>query len=267
MGKGHARNEDIKLKDGVLSIDSSNNLGIGVSSPSAKLHIGGSLFIGDEVPARSTGDLAIEMASNGTNYIFFRDLRTALYGNLVSEFRNYGKNGNGEEVLFSRMIYGMGSVHPTMPSTHIEFYTAPYGGTIGAAWRLNSNKEWQASSTSSCRIWNGYGSKTYCAYGFSGDENTGLYRVAEDTLGFVTAGVASMRLFPDGNLSIGGVTPTSRLDLYHATEGYSQLRIRTAYTPTGTADTNGNIGNIVWDDSNIYVKTSVGWKKAALSIF
>lgn len=39
------------------------------------------------------------------------------------------------------------------------------------------------------------------------------------------------------------------------------------YTPTSSADPRGNVGDIAWDDSFIYVKTSVGWKRAALTNF
>lgn len=36
------------------------------------------------------------------------------------------------------------------------------------------------------------------------------------------------------------------------------------YTPSGTTDTQGEIGDITTDDNYIYVKTSVGWKRTAL---
>lgn len=36
-------------------------------------------------------------------------------------------------------------------------------------------------------------------------------------------------------------------------------------TPTGTADTQGAVGDIASDDSYIYVKTNAGWKRAALA--
>lgn len=38
-------------------------------------------------------------------------------------------------------------------------------------------------------------------------------------------------------------------------------------TPTATADTTGKLGDIVFDDDYIYVKTSAGWKHAALTTF
>jgi len=65
---------------------------------------------------------------------------------------------------------------------------------------------------------------------------------------------------------IGTTEPSAKLDINGST-GYNQLRMRTSYTPTGTADTNGNTGDLAWDDSYIYVKTSAGWKRAALSAF
>ena len=36
-------------------------------------------------------------------------------------------------------------------------------------------------------------------------------------------------------------------------------------TPTSTADTAGSLGDIAADDDYVYVKTSDGWKRAALS--
>jgi len=73
--------------------------------------------------------------------------------------------------------------------------------------------------------------------------------------------------FGTDQLGLGGVyAPTSLLDL-NAANGYAQLRLRTPYTPTGTADTNGNTGDVAWDDDYIYIKTSVGWKRAALTTF
>lgn len=67
-------------------------------------------------------------------------------------------------------------------------------------------------------------------------------------------------------IGIGTNGPTAKLDINGST-GYDQLRLRTNYTPTGTADANGNTGDFAWDDNFIYVKTSAGWKRSALSTF
>jgi len=71
-----------------------------------------------------------------------------------------------------------------------------------------------------------------------------------------------------GNTLLGadGTAATSRADIIGA-NGYSQLRLRTKYTPTSTADTNGNTGDISWDENYFYVKTAAGWKRSALSTF
>jgi hypothetical protein len=70
----------------------------------------------------------------------------------------------------------------------------------------------------------------------------------------------------DGNVGVRTNTPTDLIDINGA-NGYSQLRLRTAYTPTGTADANGNTGDVSWDANYIYIKTASGWKRSALSTF
>ncbi len=61
-------------------------------------------------------------------------------------------------------------------------------------------------------------------------------------------------------------TPTSSIDVT-GTTGYSQFRMRTSYTPTATADTNGNVGDFSWDGNYFYIKTPAGWKRSALTTF
>lgn len=52
------------------------------------------------------------------------------------------------------------------------------------------------------------------------------------------------------------------------TNGYQQLILSTSYTPTSSADANGEVGTICWDDEYIYVRTSTGWKRTpGLSTF
>ena len=54
-----------------------------------------------------------------------------------------------------------------------------------------------------------------------------------------------------------------------ATDGSGQLNwtttSATAFTPVNSGDSYGDVGNIAWDDDYVYVKTSNGWKRAALS--
>jgi len=70
-----------------------------------------------------------------------------------------------------------------------------------------------------------------------------------------------------GNTGIGlNSAPTSKLDVSGA-QGYSQLRLRTTYTPTSSSDANGNVGDFSWDGSYFYIKTPDGWKRSALTTF
>lgn len=67
-------------------------------------------------------------------------------------------------------------------------------------------------------------------------------------------------------VAIGPTTPTDKLTVDGA-NGYSVFRLVDSYTPTGTADTNGNTGSFAWDANYLYIKTSAGWKRSALSTF
>lgn len=62
------------------------------------------------------------------------------------------------------------------------------------------------------------------------------------------------------------IKPTATLDLA-GDDGFSQFRMRASYTPTSSNDPNGEKGAISWDDDYIYIKTSAGWKRSALSSF
>jgi len=65
-------------------------------------------------------------------------------------------------------------------------------------------------------------------------------------------------------VGIWNSTPTATLDL-SGTTGYNQFRMRTTFTPTGTTDGAGNTGDLAWDDSYIYIKTSGGWARSGLA--
>lgn len=87
------------------------------------------------------------------------------------------------------------------------------------------------------------------------------------SLGNYNGAAEQMRVVFDGvtfGVGIGTTTPSAKLDIFNTT-GYDQLRMRTSYTPSGPTDTNGHTGDIAWDDDYVYIKTSTGWKRAALT--
>jgi len=92
---------------------------------------------------------------------------------------------------------------------------------------------------------------------------------------YAAGGSDPIQFLPNGDSFLSGASPrfgvgtnapTSRVDINGA-NGYTQLRLRTTYTPTSSADVNGQVGDFAHDANYIYVKTSGGWKRAALSTF
>jgi hypothetical protein len=79
-----------------------------------------------------------------------------------------------------------------------------------------------------------------------------------------SGGASEVRFYNHASTSGVNVQVLGHVDVTGPT-GYNQLTMRTSYTPTGSADTNGNVGDIAWDDGYVYVKTNAGWKRAALS--
>ena len=89
------------------------------------------------------------------------------------------------------------------------------------------------------------------------------------SLGNYNGSYEQMRIVFDGvtfGVGIGTTTPTAKLDV-NGMYGYDQFRMRNSYTPSGTADTNGETGDMAWDDDYVYIKTSTGWKRAVLTTF
>jgi hypothetical protein len=60
------------------------------------------------------------------------------------------------------------------------------------------------------------------------------------------------------------VEDSNGTDLFKVTSD-GRVGIPISVTPTGTSDPQGNQGDISYDDDYFYVKTSAGWKRAALS--
>jgi len=123
----------------------------------------------------------------------------------------------------------------------------------------------------------GYG-KQGDSYIYSSNQNNGINIIStqgtgtDDYIRFY-AGIDADGTTPDlyiqgsgttrGNVGINNENPSSKLDII-GNNGYSQLRLRNSYTPTTSGDTNGEIGDISWDDNYIYVKTNSGWGRSSL---
>lgn len=69
---------------------------------------------------------------------------------------------------------------------------------------------------------------------------------------------------------IGGQTLVSQDDISNDAQDLRQIvnsKNVYAYTPSGSADTAGVVGDLAFDNSYIYVKAAGGWRRSALSTF
>jgi hypothetical protein len=91
-----------------------------------------------------------------------------------------------------------------------------------------------------------------------------LFQIGNGVAQLLSNAVTVLR---NGNFSIGSnYAPTEKLEVGGRIKA-EKLQVSLSTTPISTADTQGNIGDIARDDYYIYVKTSTGWKRAALSTF
>jgi hypothetical protein len=118
---------------------------------------------------------------------------------------------------------------------------------------------------------------------FTNDTNTGIYRLASDTVAILAGGgsnlvvdtlrvtvptgsIANPSLVFSGDNTIGFSRPTSST-LGVSIAGATAAVFGSNFTPTGTADATGVTNQISFDANYIYIKTSAGWKRATLNTF
>lgn len=102
--------------------------------------------------------------------------------------------------------------------------------------------------------------------GFAPSSDRYQIRVASSNPTF-SAGIEALSILrANGKTGINQPAPTSQMHINGA-NGYTQLRLQQSYTPSSSADSNGAEGDVAWDVSYVYVKTSAGWKRTALSAF
>lgn len=160
------------------------------------------------------------------------------------------------------------------------FSNAATGGfaTIGGGWDQEATGTYSAvgggrynsASGEISTVAGGFADSVAGDYSFACGSLVRLTSTADYTFAFgndFTTSASNAIIFYDAisesKVGIQTTDPTARLDV-HGSTGYNQIRMRTSYTPTGTGDANGNVGDVAWDDDYFYVKTNAGWKRAAL---
>lgn len=221
----------------ILNEDASGNAGIGTSTPLSKLHIKGG----------SGNYLLVESAAAETNFEIKSDGRVQVGAQnddarfFASENVGFASTIKAKGTGNTNAIYGYGEA----TVTGVRGESIDGKGVFGLS---NSGNAGHFQS------------------------NTGNTLLLENT----TDNVALIIPSGKGKAGIGTNIPTSRLHISSGT-GFDQLRLESGCTdcPTGSADSRGNTGDIVWGVSGsgnsqsyyIYIKTPQGWQRAKLNNF
>jgi hypothetical protein len=206
------------------------NVGIGTTSPGAKLEVAGQVKITGGTPGAgkvlksdaaglaSWGTAEVSSASNGltssgSNITLGGTLTTAT--SIAQAGFSFGFIGSGN--------VGIGT---TTPSNKLE--------VVGA---IKVTAGFKADN----------GSASVASYRFDSDANTGLYLPLADNLAVTTGGSERMRIASDGNMGIGTTTPAAKLDVAGKTKT-TDFQMTTG-AAANTVLTGDGTGNATWTPS------------------
>lgn len=191
-----------------------------------------------------------ELGVNVNNYQVTSEGITSIYGGNVNSGNTNTIVGWGFNAIFN------GSASGSTINAYVGYNSAQLAtsGTL-----TNGYGFWARGASSSVSNYRGFrvenSSATGNNYGIELLMNSGANK-----FNIMASGTANN--YMNGNLGLLTNAPTAPVDINGTT-----LRVRTSFTPTGTADTAGNVGDVTFDDNYIYRKTSTGWKRSALSTF
>jgi hypothetical protein len=237
-------------------INTDGNVGIGTNAPEVKLHVYSTENI---TSTRIEGAVRAGLTLKGNNTgIFPNDVGNLSYsnaanvrvGNIYATADNASATANG--AMYFRTA-NSGNLAVRMSITKDGYVGI---GTSSPSAQLHVI----GSGIFSSGIDVGDGSASVPSMGFTNDINTGLYRIADDTVGISTSGIERLRIDSDGNVGIGSATPTARLNVEGGNVVFNDLGGNFDFRVEGDADPNLLFVDASNDTVNIGTGTSTGNK-------
>ncbi len=239
-----------------------NSISIGVDSSSMKLSVksnSGSDFVAFTSSA-STGGIYFNNSNDNNPYIYGQNNSYETVFSIKTSgntFFNGGNVGVGTAAPNTK-LHVMATLNDGIKTESIQsghsVLISPGNGSFGPNITSTYALEFKSPSAE-LRLGRTSGNGNALIY-VDSTVTTGLNISAN------SGGSANLTLLSDGTVGFGTATPTSSIDINAS--GSTQFRLRQSYTPTSSGDTSGNVGQIAWDNNYMYVKTNLGWGRAAL---
>ena len=221
-------NKTLLYGDGSATFAS--DVAIGTTSTDPHSYGGNTLTVASEADA-NIGNISIASSQN-------TDDGDAL-GDLI--FTNTGDSSSEKRQVIIRGLIDGGSANARGGRLQISTKQADSTSfTVGMIIN-NEGTIQNGSTTGFASMFPAANNSNFVSYGFVGDQNTGMFRAAADTLAFGTGGSERMRIASDGLVGIGTSSPGAELDLRHTSEARFRVRSGSTYTELAQNSSGGVI--------------------------
>jgi len=234
-------------------IDSSGNVGIGTTTPSADLHIykqtNAKIIIeGDSDNSAGEESALLQFKTDSGIVAHTIGIEQGTTNALVIDAGN-GSNGT----VSNQLVF---KTKPTDTTTTAERMRIDESGNVGIGTTSPATAlDVSGDITLSGVVNAGDGSASAPSYTFGDDTNTGMFSPAADTIAFTEGGAERMRITSSGNVGIGTTSPSQRLHVNGGVQGNRFI----ATSNNNSIASAGLYGGIGLTIKNVYSSSSTSY--------